>query len=153
MILLVNIWLNWKPRDAVRCPDTVLTELEKNTVQLNFDHELSTIPTVPVNDKESSVDTIEWQFEAAKQIVLLTFSASLDSIRRMGTDIGASLLLQSWSEPKAKSIGAASSTTDDTEVAATTAAPEIVRWCSSKRRRCQKSSRSLWRKTCAPMDS
>jgi hypothetical protein len=110
VILLVNIWLNWKPRDAVHCPDTIIRELGTTTVPLNFEHELNPIPAVLTasggssEGTEDSMDTIEWQFETAKQMAVMSFTASLNSIREMGTKSGASLLLRSWLEPKAKRI-------------------------------------------------
>ena len=116
---VVNTWLNWKPRDAVCCPDPVVAELNSATVPLHFSDELQPIPTVPMttmdpNPSSDSVDTIDWQFEASTQMAVITLAASVDSIRQMGAQSGASLHLRSWSEPKAKSS------------TAETPAPELV---------------------------
>lgn len=124
---LVNLWLNWKPADAVRCPEAVLAQLgtAAAAVPLCFDNELTPIPTVPsaaidpgqttpaaAADTDAapnsgaarpsdggggSADTTKWQFEAGKQTAVMTFTAPLESIRQAGAHSGASLLLRSGS--------------------------------------------------------
>jgi len=105
--LIVSVWLNWKPRDAVRCPEAVATQMASQPVPLDFggEQEIAAVPTDtadpnPTEATESSgaaLDTIEWQFEAeaARQTAVMTFTFNADLIRRMGAQSGASLLLQS----------------------------------------------------------
>eukprot|EP01052_Picozoa_sp_SAG31_P020825 SAG31_NODE_1583_length_7828_cov_1.884332_2_plen_542_part_00 len=142
--LVVNIWLNWKPSAVMRCPDAVLTELSTAAVPLCFSQELAPIPTVPSpavdpgqripatnvasakgggsEGAQGCMETIEWQFEDEKQLATMSFTAPLDSIRRMGAQTGASVIMRSWAEPKAR----ADSIMDEDGPTIAETAPEII---------------------------
>ena len=100
-----------KPRDAVRCPKTMLSGLSTRPVPLNFTNELTPIPTtdsptaaaasidepedkVHAGNEGAGADTLVWEFEAGKQLAVVTLRVSLSAIREMGKECGASVLLQ-----------------------------------------------------------
>eukprot|EP01043_Picozoa_sp_COSAG02_P004421 COSAG02_NODE_115_length_35467_cov_292.837056_2_plen_135_part_00 len=97
----------------MRCPETVLSDLSIPAVPANFSNELLRIPTADFPaatvdgaqekaedktaagspDDAADPDTLEWEFEAGKQLAVMTLNAPLSAIRQMGTDCGASMLL------------------------------------------------------------
>ena len=111
-----HIDCNRKPRDAVRCPETVLSDLSIPAVPADFSNELLCIPTAyfPTgtaatvhgaqdkaenkiavgNTGDADADALKWEFEAGKQLAVLTVNAPLSAIRDLGADCGASMLLQ-----------------------------------------------------------
>ena len=97
----------------MRCPERVLSGLSVPAVPANFSNELLRIPTAnfaiaatvdgaqqKATDKAATersggadADSLEWEFEAGKQLAVMTFHAPLSTIREMGTGCGASMLL------------------------------------------------------------
>eukprot|EP01043_Picozoa_sp_COSAG02_P064026 COSAG02_NODE_9239_length_2279_cov_1.378267_2_plen_132_part_00 len=99
----------------MRCPETVLSDLSMSAVPADFSNELLCIPTayfptgtvVTVDDAQDKVehkaaaestddkdaDALKWEFEAGKQVAVLTLKAPLSAIRDLGADCGASMLL------------------------------------------------------------
>ena len=91
----------------------MLSDLSVQAVTANFSNELSRIPTVNFataaaedgaqqkaidetaagRSGDADADSLEWEFEAGKQLAVMTFNASLSAIREMGTECGASMLL------------------------------------------------------------
>jgi hypothetical protein len=97
--LLVNIWLNWRPRDAVRCPEDIRRRLgggsSSGAVALRLGQagcELTPLPTLEVT---AGAPELRWRFrvgggQQAARVVLL---APLAEIREAASQSGASLLL------------------------------------------------------------
>lgn len=97
----------------------MLSELSARIVPLDFSNELEPIPTAAFpsaraaarskdemevrigaagasadDTHDSSADTLVWEFEAGKQLAVMTLNAPLSAIRKLGHQHGASIVLR-----------------------------------------------------------
>ena len=90
LTLLVNCWLNWRPRDAIDCPMSIRSTLGKAdgvAAQL-AGHETSPIPAVSTAGDSTA---LRWSFRHGQQSASVRLQAPLEAIRRMEK---TSMLLQ-----------------------------------------------------------
>lgn len=91
-------WLNWVPRDTVRCPAVIGSRLGPPTlsVSLNPAHEMNHLPTVSIGTTTASgSQSLRWKFQVGKQRAEVTLTAPLTTIKTAGEAPGASVLLHS----------------------------------------------------------
>jgi hypothetical protein len=101
---LVNIWLNWVPRDTQECPTAISSRLSPPTLPISLDlqHEMTDLPTVttvaataPTTEGDQGQGDLRWKFQVGRQRAVITLTIPLETVKAAGAAAGASVLLHS----------------------------------------------------------
>jgi len=83
--LLVNIWLNWKPQDAIRCPKSMLQKLSVTAVDTDFSNESTMVllESVGQGKEQNGVNTqqLSWNFTMGEQKAAINVSVPVDDVK------------------------------------------------------------------------
>ena len=81
----MNIWLNWKPQDAIRCPKSMLQKLSVTAVDTDFSNESTMVllESVGQGKEQNGVNTqqLSWNFTMGEQKAAINVSVPVDDVK------------------------------------------------------------------------
>lgn len=77
----MNIWLNWKPQDAVRCPKSMSQKLSVTTVDTDFSNESTMVYLERKEQNGVNTQQLSWNFTMGEQKAAINVSIPVDDVK------------------------------------------------------------------------